>query len=115
MSLSSLPASAARPPDPQYRMTVLSRLKFLSWLGNSGSARNSSMPRETCTAPATLPLFSTSGASRTSDHQRVALRDHLARLSRRYLRHRGVGCLHQLLDACGHLGLLNWLLGKGEN
>src|SRR4030081_164548 len=24
------------------------------------------MPRETCTAPATLPLFSTSGASRTS-------------------------------------------------
>ena len=24
------------------------------------------MPRETCTAPAALPLFSTSGASRTS-------------------------------------------------
>src|SRR5262249_6857368 len=32
----------------------------------SGSARNSSMPRETCTAPATLPLRSTSGVSRTS-------------------------------------------------
>src|SRR6516164_1947424 len=47
-------------------MTVLSLAKFLSWYGDSGSARNSSMPRETFTAPATLPLFSTSGASRTS-------------------------------------------------
>src|SRR5262249_16610015 len=36
------------------------------WYGVSGSARNSSMPRDTCTAPVTLPLFSTSGASRTS-------------------------------------------------
>src|SRR5262249_37891436 len=34
--------------------------------GESGSARNSSRPRETFTAPATLPLFSTSCASRTS-------------------------------------------------
>src|SRR6266436_214457 len=47
-------------------MTLLFLAKFLSWYGDSGSARNSSMPRETFTAPATLPLFSTSGASRTS-------------------------------------------------
>src|ERR1700736_521911 len=47
-------------------MTFLSLAKFLSWEGDSGSARNSSIPRETFTAPATLPLFSTSGASRTS-------------------------------------------------
>src|SRR5262249_32403275 len=47
-------------------MTLLSFAKFLSWYGDSGSARNSSMPRETCTAPATLPLCCTSGASRTS-------------------------------------------------
>ena len=40
--------------------------KILVVVGRFGSARNSSMPRETCTAPATLPLFSTSGASRTS-------------------------------------------------
>src|SRR6266513_853044 len=31
MSLSSLAASAERPPDAQYRMTVLSLAKFLSW------------------------------------------------------------------------------------
>src|SRR5260370_26854471 len=47
-------------------MTFLSLAKFLSCEGDSGSARNSSMPRETFTAPATLPVFSTSGASRTS-------------------------------------------------
>src|SRR5262249_7866140 len=47
-------------------MTLLFFAKFLSWYGDSGSARNSSMPRETFTAPATLPLCCTSGASRTS-------------------------------------------------
>src|SRR6185437_12725867 len=47
-------------------MTSLSLEKLLSWYGDSGSARNSSMPRDTCSAPATLPVFSTSGASRTS-------------------------------------------------
>src|SRR5262245_41626150 len=31
------------------------------------------MPRDTCTAPATLPLFSTSGASRTSTTSVLAL------------------------------------------
>ena len=38
-------------------MTVLSLAKFGSWYGDSGSARNSSMPRGTWTAPATLPLL----------------------------------------------------------
>jgi hypothetical protein len=38
----------------------------LSCEGESGSARNSKKLRETFTASATLPLFSTSGASRTS-------------------------------------------------
>src|SRR6476659_8108926 len=47
-------------------MTLLFFAKFLSWYGDSGSARNSSMPRETATAPATLPLCCTSGGSRTS-------------------------------------------------
>src|SRR6516164_7836089 len=47
-------------------MIVLSFVKFLSLYGDSGSARNSNMPRETFRAPATLPLLSTSGASRTS-------------------------------------------------
>src|ERR1700722_11111636 len=47
-------------------MTSLTLAKFLSWDGNSGSARNSSMPRETWTAPATLPLAATSVPSRTS-------------------------------------------------
>src|SRR6202049_2288037 len=47
-------------------MTSLSLAKFLSCDGNSGSARNSSKPRETCTAPATLPLTATSVPSRTS-------------------------------------------------
>src|SRR5262249_25415553 len=47
-------------------MTLLFFAKFLSWYGDSGSARNSSMPRETFTAPATLPLSCTSGESRTS-------------------------------------------------
>src|ERR1700733_15547201 len=47
-------------------MTSLSLAKFLSWEGNSGSARNSSKPRETWTAPATLPLAATSVPSRTS-------------------------------------------------
>src|SRR6185437_12413325 len=36
------------------------------------------------------------------DHQRVAFRDHLARLSRCDLWHRGVGGLHHLLDVCCH-------------
>src|SRR5262249_39712494 len=44
----------------------LSLSKLLSCEGESGSARNSSRPRETFTAPAILPLFSTSSASRTS-------------------------------------------------
>src|SRR3984957_12547916 len=47
-------------------MTSLSLAKFLSCDGNSGSARNSNMPRETWTAPATLPLAATSVPSRTS-------------------------------------------------
>src|SRR6516162_9310610 len=46
--------------------TSLSLAKLLSCEGESGSARNSSRPRDTFTAPAILPLFSTSGASRTS-------------------------------------------------
>ena len=40
--------------------------EILVMVGVSASARNSSMPRDTCTAPAILPVFSTSGASRTS-------------------------------------------------
>src|SRR3974377_1872673 len=40
--------------------------KLLLYEGESGSAKNSSRPRETFTAPAILPLFSTSRASRTS-------------------------------------------------
>src|ERR1700722_17774166 len=47
-------------------MTSLSLAKFLSCEGNSGSARNSIMPRETCTAPAALPLPAPSVLSRTS-------------------------------------------------
>src|SRR5580693_3926764 len=47
-------------------MTVLSLAKFLSWVGESGSARNSSRPRETWTAPAALPLACTSVPSRMS-------------------------------------------------
>src|ERR1700682_1767090 len=41
------------------------------------------------------------------DHQGVALVDHLARLSRRDLRNRGVGGFHHLLYACRHLCLLS--------
>ncbi|OIQ65319.1 hypothetical protein GALL_531230 [mine drainage metagenome] len=39
-------------------------------------------------------------------HQRVALADHLVRLGRRDLRHRGVGGLHHFLDTQRHLYLL---------
>src|SRR6516165_136892 len=47
-------------------ITFLSLAKFLSCEGKSGSARNSKKLRETFTAPATLPVCSTSGGSRTS-------------------------------------------------
>src|SRR5262245_46533039 len=47
-------------------MTGLSRASDLSCDGRSGSARNSSMPREMWTAPLTLPPACSSGASRTS-------------------------------------------------
>jgi hypothetical protein len=64
--LSSLPASAARPPEAQCRITVLSVEKFLSALAEVGSALNSSEPRGMWIAPAALPVAATSVPSRTS-------------------------------------------------
>ena len=55
-------ATAGRTIEDDY--FVFSEILVVIW--RFGIGRNSSIPRDTCTAPATLPLFSTSGASRTS-------------------------------------------------
>ena len=52
------------------------------------------MPRGMWTAPATLPLFSTSRRVADVDDERVALADHLLRLRRRDARNDGVGGFH---------------------
>ncbi len=64
MSLSSLPASAARPPEAQCRMTGLSKASDFSAVGDDRSTLNSSEPRGMCTEPAALPVEASSALSR---------------------------------------------------
>src|SRR5262249_44644563 len=71
--------------------------------GESGSARNSSRPRETFTAPAILPLFSTFSASRTSTIRVLPCATMSRGLRWRDPRHCRIGGIHHLLQVCRHV------------